>query len=229
MKKSLKIKKERQNLLFGEKINIHKIGEIQILTIAWDVDDVLNDLMRQWLEDFELSSNKIQTLYDDILENPPHEILGISLHEYLNLLDIFRLSNKAYNMKPNEEIRSWFEEKGSSFRHIALTATPLKTAHVSAYWVTKNFGKWINSFNFVPSRRDEDNFSAQDKTKKEFLHRIKTVDILIDDNKNNIDDAESLGIKGILVSRPWNTGGHSIKEALGILDKILENKGNKDD
>lgn len=192
-----------------------------MLTIAWDVDDVLNDFMRNWLEDFWLVSRKDSVfLYDNLLENPPHEILGITFDEYLNSIDLFRLSDKAFHLEPNKEILNWLEEKGSSFRHMALTAVPLKTSPVSAYWVTKKFGKWIRSFNFVPSKRNGENHPVYHKNKKEFLNWIKKVDILIDDNKDNIEEAESLGIKGILISRPWNTGGYTIKEVLNILEAI---------
>ena len=192
-----------------------------MLTIAWDIDDVLNELMKIWLEEFWLAYHKNSTfLYTDLKENPPHQILGVTHYEYLNSLDLFRLSDKAFSMKPNEEILSWFEEKGQLFRHIALTSAPLHTAPVSSYWVTKNFGKWIQSFNFVPSERDWQNYHVYNKNKKEFLNWINIVDVLIDDNKDNIDGAEELGIKGISISRPGTSEDIALSKHLIYLMKF---------
>lgn len=196
-----------------------------MLTIAWDVDDVLNDLMRVWFEEYWIpSQNKPVLSYEDISQNPPHKVLGISRNEYLSSLDKYRLSDSALGMKPNAEILSWLQVHGSKYKHLALTATPLKAAHMSAFWVTKHFGQWIRSFNFVPSPREDDNFPAYHQDKAEFLNWIKTVDVFIDDNEENIAAAEALGIRGILISRPWNSGGYSIKQALGMLDGMLINK-----
>lgn len=188
------------------------------LTIAWDVDDVLNDLMRCWFEEFKISSPEHWDIsYEDILKNPPHEVLNIGFQDYLDSLDKFRLSDKAYDMIPNREILSWFKENGHKYRHIALTATPVHTAPVSAYWVTTHFGKWINSFNFVPSKREGRTNYVHDNNKKEFLSWLGKVDFLIDDNEEHINGADSIGINGLLISRPWNRGGMSIEEALNCL------------
>ena len=70
-------------------------------TIIWDVDDVLNDLMRAWFEDYAaLNGTHTHITYDRLTSNPPHELLGISRMEYLESLDKFRLSEMAENMTP---------------------------------------------------------------------------------------------------------------------------------
>ena len=50
-------------------------------TIIWDVDDVLNDLMYSWFQEHRDLYNPDSTLkYQDITQNPPHEILGITIN-----------------------------------------------------------------------------------------------------------------------------------------------------
>lgn len=190
-----------------------------MLTIAWDVDDVLNNLMEEWLKDYSIKNEK-QIPYSSIKENPPSEILGISLNEYFKSLDKFRLSEASLNMAPNSEILNWFEQNGGYFKNIALSATTQFTSQNGAFWVMKHFSKWISSYNIVPSYRDGENYTRQFETKKDFLNWIKVVNILVDDNEKNIQQAEELGIKGFLVSRPWNTGGLTITEILAELNKL---------
>ena len=153
-----------------------------MLTIAWDVDDVLNDLTKQWLCDYCEGKN-IKIEYKDIVSNPPHNILNITFYEYINSLDCFRLSDKALNMLPNDKILNWFEQYGYLFNNIVITSTAAKTSQNSAFWVMKHFYKWIHSFNVIPSYRIDDNVVRIDKTKKDFLERVGNVDIFIDDNE----------------------------------------------
>lgn len=193
-----------------------------MLTIAWDVDDVLNNLTKQWLCDYCEKQN-IKIAYKNIVSNPPHNILNITFDEYINSLDSFRLSNKALNMLPNNKIINWFEQYGYLFNNIVITSTAARTSQNSAFWVMKHFHKWIHSFNIVPSYRVNDNVVRNDKTKKEFLERERNVDIFIDDNEKNIEDAKELGIKTFLVAQPWNSNGLKIEKILIELTKIGKN------
>jgi len=175
--------------------------------------------MQEWLKDYCQKTNT-QFDYADIKKNPPHELLGIGLDEYLASLDSFRMSDKALSMLPNCEIIAWMEKNGESFKHIALSATSHKTSGNGAFWTMKHFSKWINSYNIVPSYRLGENFIKQNETKKDFLVRIKVVDILIDDSEKNIADANSIGVKGFLIAKPWNNGGYTIEEILAKLDEL---------
>ena len=190
-----------------------------MLTIAWDVDDVLNNLMKTWLE-YYCQKITSQFSYTDIKVNPPNELLNISLDKYLTSLDNFRMSDNAISMEPNAEVLEWMEQNGATFKHIALSATSQATARNGAFWVMKHFGKWINSYNIVPSYRTGETFLKQNETKKDFLQWIKVVDILIDDNEKNIEQAKELGIKCFLVSRPWNKDGMKMSEILVELNKL---------
>lgn len=177
-----------------------------MLTIVWDVDDVLNNLMFDWFHQKWLIDHPDSSCsYEELEKNPPHEILGVSLKEYLSSLDEFR-QVEMVNLHPNQEVVAWFEEYGYKYRHVVLTATPIYTAELSAFWVMHHFGKWIRSFNFVPSAREGQIIAPYDRTKYDFLQWMGKADIFIDDNSSNIDTAQTIGIRSYLVSRPWNRG-----------------------
>ncbi|MEJ7826675.1 MAG: hypothetical protein WKF91_00710 [Segetibacter sp.] len=189
-------------------------------TIVWDVDDVLNNLMGDWFEEW-CSFNRHCTLdYNNIISNPPHELLKISLEEYKSSLDDFRIK-KLGDLEPVPEILTWFQLNGNKYCHIALTAVPIATSHISAGWVFKNFGTWIRSFNIIPSPRNTDIPVQYHQTKKEFLGWVNKGDILIDDNIFNIEGANELGMKTLLFPRPWNNPTYTISQALQNLTELI--------
>jgi FMN phosphatase YigB (HAD superfamily) len=194
----------------------------KITTIAWDIDDVLNNLTACWLEKKWKTEHPDCSLnYKDIKENPPHRILGVRLDEYLQSLDEFRLSNLYLEMEPSDLAIDWFRSYGTRFRHMALTSVPILAAHQSASWVMKNFGLWIRTFHVVPSRRTGMEHIYYEQTKADYLSwlnsREEKVQIYIDDNPNNILQAEEMGVKCCLVSRPWNKGGILLEDILSDL------------
>ena len=68
--------------------------------IVWDIDDVLNDLMRAWFElHWRPRHPECSLHYSQLRENPPQRVLGISESEYLSSLDEFRLSGRARAMR----------------------------------------------------------------------------------------------------------------------------------
>ena len=77
-------------------------------TIAWDVDDVLNDLMLMWFRQrWIIEHDDCKLKYEELTENPPHRLLGISVYEYLQSLDDYRLSPLYQQMKPVKEVMEW--------------------------------------------------------------------------------------------------------------------------
>jgi phosphoglycolate phosphatase-like HAD superfamily hydrolase len=175
-----------------------------MLTIVWDVDDVLNDLTYQWFTyNWLVEHPDCQLDYSALTGNPPHRILGTTLEEYLASLDAFRITERALNMKPNPVILAWFQHNGQRFRHIALTARPLETAPDVAHWVMRNFGAWIRCFAVVPTRTGAD-VPIYDLDKGEFLKWLGRGDILVDDSDENVGHAESLGMRTLLYRQPWN-------------------------
>jgi hypothetical protein len=190
-----------------------------MLTIAWDIDDVLNNLMATWLEKWWKSKNKGCLLkYDDLIENPPNRLLKVTLEEYLQSLDAFRLSGRYEEMQPNPDVLQWFRSCGSNFKHMALTAVPRIAVSISAAWVFKHFGDWIRSFHFVPSARSGDIHTPYEKTKGGYLNWLKRVDIIIDDHPGNIQKASSLPVECHMPSHPWNSGGKTMAEILSALN-----------
>ena len=193
-------------------------------TIAWDVDDVLNDLMLMWFEQKWLMDHKDCKLrYVELAENPPHRLLGVGINEYLNSLDEYRLSSLYQQMTPVKEIMEWFVRCGNNFRHIALTAVPLVAASASSQWVFRHFGIWIRTFHFVPSKRAGQNIPDYDTDKSAFLMWLSKVDVLIDDSQANVKAAECIGIRSILWPRPWNDSIQTPSEALTSMGDFLNN------
>jgi len=189
-------------------------------TIVWDVDDVLNELMRNWFEHKWLPEHRSCSVrYESLTHNPPHELLGISLVEYQQSLDSFRLSADFRRLVPISEVTAWFHRSGHRFHHIALTATPVLCAPQSAEWVFRHFGNWIRSFAFVPSRRTGDPAFEYDNTKKAYLQWWGKADYLIDDSPVHVEAARELGIRSILIPRPWNQAAGSISDTLDVLNK----------
>jgi hypothetical protein len=189
-------------------------------TLAWDVDDVLNSLMQEWLEYFQKTNNNspVAKNFEQLTENPPHRLLGITMRQYQESLDGFRLSENYQKLFPNAEILQWFNEYGLCCRHIALTAVPLVAAHVSSAWTLRHFGKWIRTFHFVPSPRSEENIPDYDlHTKADFIKWHGKIDALIDDNQEHIGQVHQMGLKGVLISRPWNAGQNSLSSVLATL------------
>lgn len=195
-----------------------------MLTIAWDVDDVLNDLMRSWFEDCWLHMNpSCDLVYDDLKENPPEKILGITRHEYLQSLDTYRLSGAYQTLVPCQHLLGWFQKYGHNANHIAVTAVPICTVHISSFWVLKYFGQWIRSFHFVPSNRTDYHTITYDRSKAELISRIGQVDILVEDNKKNAEDFRNMGGMSILIHTPWSETGVKKEELLKIIsEKVVK-------
>jgi len=193
-----------------------------MITIAWDVDDILNDLMYCWLTHKWLVDHPgCRVSFERITENTPERLINSTKEEYWVSLDSFRLSKAYLDMKPNPEVMVWFEKFGNKARHIALTSVPIKASHISADWVVRNFGKWIRSFNFVPSVRTGEKIPEYDHTKTDYLKWLNKIDVLVEDNEENIREAKELGIRGILVAKPWNKSNLSVKDALVEINKLL--------
>jgi hypothetical protein len=196
-------------------------------TIVWDVDDVLNNLMRVWFEQEWLPKHpSCKVRYETISQNPPHELLGVHLIDYLNSLDQFRLSEGGRQLSPVPEVLAWFRQYGHRYRHIVLTATPLKSAPIVAEWVIRHFGDWIRSFNFVPSQREGQPVSLYDRTKADYLRWWSRADILIDDNSVYMEAAKQMGIHAVLMPRPWNQSRLTIAQSLDLLVRLTQSISN---
>ena len=191
-----------------------------MLTIVWDVDDVLNDLMYQWFTNWWLAQAPACTVtYAELSRNPPDKALGISLATYLDSLDMFRGTDRALNMEPNPEVLEWMRQQGARFRHIALTARPLGSAPDVAHWVMKHFGAWIRNVGVVPTRAAED-VPVYDRTKGDYLKWLRCGDIMVDDSIENLRQAQSLGMKTLLYPQPWNNRRLTVATLLQELSNL---------
>lgn len=186
-------------------------------TIVWDVDDVLNDLMRRWLEDgWRAARPSCTTTWEQISENPPHRLLGTSLDTYLDSLDEYRLRTAA-GLEPDPQVLEWFERHGAAYRHIALTAVPLSAAHVSAGWVMRHFGRWVRAFAVAPSVRPESGAAPGEMSKADVVSWLGGAELFIDDNPTHVAAARAAGATAVLVPRPWNGAPGTTASALEAL------------
>ncbi len=195
------------------------------MTLIWDVDDVLNDFMRCWFEQWWRPKSGSPLCYEELVSNPPHNTLGISLEEYRNSIDEFHLSNLFKQMSPNPEVKKWFLDYGHLLRHIVLTGVPRLAAAASASWVFKHFGDWIRTFTFIPSERLGPDLPVYDITKTEHLRWLNKANIFIEDNETNIKNTDKLGVRGFIVSRPWNSSTTRMNEILQELSGLVNANG----
>ena len=194
-----------------------------MLTIVWDVDDVLNDLMYQWFSGCWIKDHPgSNASYTALTANPPDRVLNIPREEYLDSLDRFRKTERAINMEPNREVLRWMLDQGSQFRHLALTARPIESAPDVGQWVLRHFGAWIRCVGFVQTRPRPD-LPAYDRTKGEFLGWLRCGDIMVDDSPENIAQAQSLGMRTLLYPQPWNDSSLSVPMLLNRLSEMAVN------
>ena len=187
----------------------------------WDVDDVLNDLMGEWFRMSWLKNHPECSLdYSMIIHNPPHELLGVSKVEYLNSLDAFR-HNHFKDLNPLPEMLEWFSNNGSKAHHIVVTSVPLKAAHLSAEWVFKHFGRWIRSFNIVPSPRPGEAPEKEITTKAEYIRSFSKIDIVVEDSHETLRSMEEIGINTVAIPRPWNEFCGVTSDALTQLNSLI--------
>ena len=189
--------------------------------LVWDVDDVLNDLMRSWLADWWLPRHpSCRLAYEDLHENPPHRILGVSEDQYLASLDEFRVGHFAA-LTPRPSVLTWFTTHADKAEHIALTGVPESCAGLSAAWVLRHYGRWIRTFAFVPSPRGVDRAKPH-PTKRGYLERFGLADVVIDDRDSYVRDAASLGLRVVTMPQPWNTSaGRLLSDALDDITTTL--------
>lgn len=187
-----------------------------MITIAWDIDDVLNNLTEAWL-----ATQPYSPSYCSLIRNPPADLIGLSLDQYLASLDIFRATRYA-ELQPNAAVLEWFRQNGNRAHHVALSAVPRAFASVSASWTFTHFGDWIRSFAFVPSSRTHDNHPPYDTTKGQFLARCGGIDVIVEDSEDNVVSAQQLGLTACLYPQPWNSAkDSSVQDLLSRLTALV--------
>ena len=171
--------------------------------LIWDIDDVLNTLMQQYVA-YGLPENAKKLSYKELTENPPHDLLGISKEDYLFSLDRVRAGG-FYNLPPRSEIMAFFAECGHLFDHIVLSAVPLRFMEKSSAWVLHYFGEWIQNCLFIPSVRPDCCVKSQI-----FFSKAQAVEffgqraVLIDDSVKNVEETLVSGGRAVYFPAPWN-------------------------
>lgn len=187
--------------------------------VAWDVDDVLNPLMRRWLEGFERTTGRVIP-YDSLHANPPLAATGLSLDEYLASLDAFRRDHYA-SLEPSPLALEWFEAEGARTRHVAVTATPLRAASTSTDWVLRHFGRWVEHVHVVPSPRPDDPTPNPPPDKGALLARMDGPLVLVDDSPAQVAGARARGLHALLYPQPWNGSEESAVDVMRELSRLV--------
>lgn len=187
--------------------------------IVWDLDDTLNELMRGWLKWHCARQDPARGggRFSDLVENPPHNLMGLTLEEYQNSLDQFRLSEEARDLVPIPEVLAWFHAHGFDFEHHVVTARPVATVPPAAEWLFRHFGRWIRHFHFVPSFRAGAALPAPPRTKRDVILEIGDVDFVVDDSPETLDAARDVARTCLLAPQPWNRGSGTIADILPAL------------
>jgi len=190
---------------------------------VWDVDDVLNPLMRDWLEyQKQLGSVCSKFEYADLINPDFSETLGWPRQKFLFALDEFRLKFQR-RLEPNKLIKNWFRQnQAMNVKHVALTATPRTVSDVSRDWVSQNFGEFVDDFHLAPSARDTDLLPR--KRKQDFYMEFKAEYrevIAIDDRPDNLNDARDAGISILCWPQPWNGSLLDSESTLKELSKMI--------
>jgi hypothetical protein len=170
--------------------------------VAWDVDDVLNDLTHQWAS------------WSGVDLSEPHpptgdsatwmSTFGLKQADYLASLDAFRLELYG-SLDPNPMIQTLLENWPSPHEtHIALTATPLFAQSIVAEWVMRHFGRWLRAVWFCPSQRLSDPPGTPVVSKGAVVGRFSGRAVLIDDSIVNLETVAEPA-KALAYPRPWNS------------------------
>ena len=189
--------------------------------LIWDIDDVLNDLMRLFCSTVAQRIEPGITAGELLTENPPLTRLGCRLDEYRALLDECR-EKFLFNSLPSEEVRTFLRVHGGSFRSLALSSCPMNMAPRSAEWVLRHFGLWIQGVIFVPSPRSKIIVGS-------YLYRSKAEavselgGILIDDAPVNVEAVRKAGGRALYFPAPWNENRDMGYD--GFFDLLLKETG----
>lgn len=171
-------------------------------TICWDVDNVLNNLIEEWLIYYKyVNLGKYDHIkFNQLLHYNLYNSLNITEKEFIESLDYFTI-NYYKTLKPNKVILNWFTLYGHLTHNIVLTAFPLRYIEISAQWVLKYYGQWIRSYAFTPLEIREDTI-IYDKTKSDYINRMGNIDIFIEDSEKNILNSQATN--NLILKRPWN-------------------------
>lgn len=176
--------------------------------IIWDVDDVLNDFTSKWLDTYYPENE-----YNNLISNPPHELLRISLSQYYKQIDEFRLKCDNF-LLPNFYVMNWFEKHGKLFNHIICTARPQKSLTNIIAWINKFSLGYFDIFISAPSPR----MSMTTRNKSDILNNLNVEGYFIDDSPENFININIENLTCLTFPQPWNNQRLSIQE---LLEKLI--------
>ncbi|MDE1860557.1 MAG: hypothetical protein KGH72_02450 [Candidatus Micrarchaeota archaeon] len=156
-------------------------------TVGIDVDGVLADSIRIWLQEAEQRFG-IKADKEDIVK---YDLPGLfNSIDYKDTIDLFRLAWKGHHRIGLEDpaIPSILDNLRDRFRICITTASDAETSEVRA-WL-KNNRIFYDELFHLPTPDDK--------------HRLDSIDIYIDDHAEVIENVARSGRVGIMLRQPWN-------------------------
>ena len=190
------------------------------VTIAWDVDDVLNDLTREWACWAGLESQFAAGHGSDPAEYVAS--LGFPKERYLASLDEFRALRYA-SLRPSGVVLDWLDRNGGRCDHVAITRTPLAAEATMRRWVDAHFGAWITEVFVSPSMRVTDPPGTTYPSKGEIVRSLGGDVVLIDDTEDNLASARGI-CESVAFAQPWNTADDQQSALEGIAARLAESE-----
>lgn len=167
--------------------------------ILWDIDDTLNRQIEIFMEHSPLAAGKE---YREINLKPQYLSFGCTREEYLDDLDRCR-REFIYDSEPRPEMVEFFREYGHSFRSLTLSAVPITIAPLSAAWVYRHFGQWIQGTIYVPSKRSRVQILSHSfNSKAEAVTALNG--LLVDDTADHVESTREAGGRALYFPAPWN-------------------------
>ena len=178
------------------------------MIIAVDLDDVLADSLRAFIEFYNENYNK-KLKYEDFTAYTLNEIMGMPREEENKILEKFDNGGYFEKIKPIEGAVEAIKKLSKKHKIIIITSRTKDKEEKTKKWVEKFFGKY--DIYFI-----RQNYSGKSKTKAEICKEIKA-EILIEDYLGYAENCAKNGIKVLLFDYPWNQ-----KKDLGKLIKRIK-------
>lgn len=174
------------------------------MKLGIDLDGVLLDILKPTLDEYNLRYRTNFTP-DDIIHYKAHQILGISVDEFLSLLDFIYI-NDFHSIRPYEiDVNNHLKRlRDNGHQIIIVTRRNLKTIP-NVINILKKWKIGIDGFICVNN--------SLDKT-------VANVDIMIDDSREVTD---VFGSHGFLIKRSYNHT-YDIESIADFTDRFLEGK-----
>lgn len=191
------------------------------MKIGFDIDDVLLESMRGYIEEWNKRFEK-NLKFEEADEPHFWKKQGIDFKEAINFFDDF-FEEKAYSLNFISNAKEAVLELSKNHEIIFVTSRPSRFGEKTKQFFEKHFPE----ISFKIFHSDENNFSKTGKRKLDICLE-QEIDLLIEDQLDYAAPCSSEGIPVFLFDRPWNQQGRNknglirVSSWKEILEKIKE-------